>query len=128
MLFHTALAARQGLNATGTKALGLVVRHGPLTAGELARHTGLTPASVTALLGRPERKGAVRRAPHPGDGRKVVIQYNAEFSASSASLFEDFLARTRQVCGQYDDEQLATLADYLARSAHAQSEATRHLG
>ncbi|EPD89395.1 hypothetical protein HMPREF1486_06337 [Streptomyces sp. HPH0547] len=32
------------------------------------------------------------------------------------------------MCEQYDDEQLATVADFLTRSAHAQSEATRHLG
>src|ERR687898_2921544 len=45
VMFHTAVAARQGLNASEEKALDLLERSGPLTAGELARQTGLAPRS-----------------------------------------------------------------------------------
>jgi DNA-binding MarR family transcriptional regulator len=128
VLFHTALAARLGLNATDSKALDLIERLGPLTAGDLARHTGLTPASITALLGRLERNGAVRRMPHPEDGRKVVLEFNEEFAARSVHLFDDLVASLRELCAGYTDEQLATVAGFLEEAARRQSEATRKLG
>ena len=53
VMFHTAVAARQGLNATEEKALDLLERSGPLTAGELARQTGLAPASSASTRGSP---------------------------------------------------------------------------
>ncbi|MBO0816043.1 MAG: hypothetical protein J2P30_13000, partial [Actinobacteria bacterium] len=45
VMFHTALAARQGLTATEEKALDLLDRYGPLTARQLAERSGLAPAS-----------------------------------------------------------------------------------
>ncbi len=61
LMFHTALAERLGLNATDHKALDLIARHGPLTAGRLAETTGLTTGAVTGIVDRLERAGfAVR--------------------------------------------------------------------
>src|SRR5690606_13493887 len=50
VLFHTVLAERLGLGASDWKTLGLLESHGAMTAGELAAHTGLAPASVTGIL------------------------------------------------------------------------------
>ena len=38
VMFHTAVAARAGLTATDSKTLDTLIRVGPVTAGELARH------------------------------------------------------------------------------------------
>ncbi|MET9295283.1 MarR family transcriptional regulator [Streptomyces sp. NPDC003077] len=128
VLFHTALAARHGLSATETKALDLLQRLGPLTAGELARHTGLTPASVTALIGRLEDKGAARRIRHPADGRKVLVEFDERWAASVAPDFDDFVASLRELCADYTDDQLAVVAGFMREAAGRQSEATRNLG
>jgi DNA-binding MarR family transcriptional regulator len=56
VMFHATVAARQGLSATEEKALDLLDRFGPLTAGELAKRSGLAPASVTGLINRLEEK------------------------------------------------------------------------
>ncbi|UNO42667.1 MarR family transcriptional regulator [Streptomyces sp. MST-110588] len=128
VLFHTALAARMGLSATEEKALDLLDRRGPMTAGDLARHTGLTPASVTALIGRLERKEAARRVAHPEDGRKVLIEFNREWAARVAPLFEDFVRSLRELCADYDDGQLATVARFMTDAAQRQEESTRRLG
>ena len=41
VLFHSALASEIGLHPTDYKALGVLDRLGPMSAGELGRHTGL---------------------------------------------------------------------------------------
>src|SRR5699024_4194273 len=57
VLFHEAIAQRLGLSAADLKALGLIMRDGPLTAGALAQRTGLTPGAVTGLVDRLEHAG-----------------------------------------------------------------------
>src|SRR4029453_5139408 len=51
-LCHSTVAALQGLSATEEKALDLLDRFGPMTAGELAERSGLAPPSVTGLINR----------------------------------------------------------------------------
>ncbi|MGI5163851.1 MarR family transcriptional regulator [Spirillospora sp. CA-253888] len=127
VLFHTALAARQGLSATDEKALDVLARRGPMTAGDLARHTGLTPASVTALIGRLERKEAARRVPHPEDGRKVLIEFRRDWAAKAAPLFDDLVRSLRELCEGYEDDELATVAQFMTDAAWRQEEAMRRL-
>ncbi|MGW8375475.1 MarR family transcriptional regulator [Streptomyces sp. ODS28] len=128
VLFHGALAATQGLSATETKALDLLQRGGPLTAGELARRTGLVPASVTALIGRLEEKGAARRVPHPGDGRKVLVEFDEGFAEAVAPYFGGLVGSLRELCEDYSEEQLATVADFLTAAARRQEKETERLG
>jgi DNA-binding MarR family transcriptional regulator len=47
---------------------------GPQTASAIARHVRLTPAAVTALIDRLERRGFVSRKPDPADRRKVLVE------------------------------------------------------
>src|SRR5262249_13000681 len=63
VMFHAAVAENVGLSSTEDKAVELLDRFGPLTAGELVEHSGLTSASVTALIDRLERKGFAKRTP-----------------------------------------------------------------
>jgi DNA-binding MarR family transcriptional regulator len=83
VMYHSALAARRGLSATEEKAIDLLDRFGPLTAGELARHAGLAPASVTGLVDRLERKGFARRLPHPRDGRSILVEVDRQQQATA---------------------------------------------
>lgn len=73
ILLHQAIAARAGLSGTDHKYLGMLMRHGPMTAGELARHTGLTTGAVTGLIDRLAAKGLLRREFDASDRRKVLI-------------------------------------------------------
>lgn len=47
------------------------------TPADLARHLGLSTASITALLDRLERSGHVRRERHPTDRRKILVRETA---------------------------------------------------
>ena len=128
VMFHTAVAARQGLSASEEKALDLLERAGPLTAGELARRSGLAPASVTGLVDRLERKGFARRVPNPGDGRSVLVEVDSErVYATVAPLFADWVGSLYELYAGYTDEQLEVILHFLTEAARRQQEATARL-
>ena len=128
VMFHTAVAARQGLGASEEKALDLLERFGPLTAGELASHAGLAPPSVTGLINRLEAKGLARRIPNPNDRRSILIEVDRErVMASIAPLFVDWVHSLEDLYAGYSDEQLETILHFLNEAARRQQEATRGL-
>lgn len=127
VLFHNAVAAHMGLTAVEEKALDLILRHGPLTAGELAGHTGLAPSSVTALIDRLARKGFVSRNPDPDDARRVRIAAVPEQLAGFDVLFADFVCRMDALNARFTPEELALITEYLARAAEAQKSAAAAL-
>src|SRR5690606_11278709 len=73
VLFHATMASLLDLHPTDYKTLGLLERLGPLSAGEIARHAGLAPASVTNLVDRLEHRGFVRRVHDTADRRRVLV-------------------------------------------------------
>jgi DNA-binding MarR family transcriptional regulator len=128
VMFHTAVAARQGLSATEEKALDLLERHGPLTAGEVARRSGLAPASVTGLINRLEGKGFARRIPNPDDRRSVLVEIDRDrVDAGLAPLFADWARSLDELYAGYTDEQLETILHFLTEAARRQQEATAKL-
>ncbi len=128
VMFHTAVAARQGLNASEEKALDLLERSGPLTAGELARLTGLAPASVTGLITRLEGKGFARRIPNPDDRRSILVEVDLErLYARVAPLFGDWVRSLQELYAGYTDEQLEVILHFLTEAARRQQEATARL-
>lgn len=62
-----------GLNASERLCLSFLWP-GPQTASAIAREIRLTPAAVTSLIDRLEKRGFVRRVPDPNDRRKVWIE------------------------------------------------------
>ena len=117
VMFHASLAGQHGLAATDTKTLDTLLRLGPLTAGELAQHTGLATASVTALIDRLERKGMVRRVRDPQDRRRVIVEPVRKQSAADHALFTSIRRSYEGLLDRYTDEQLETILDFLRQSA-----------
>src|SRR5215469_8792940 len=122
VFFHARMAERVGLGATEEKTLALLSQLGPLTAGEIASHTGLTTPSVTGLIDRLESKGMVRRVRDSHDRRRVFVEPNQKRLAELDRLFSSVQEAFRKVLDIYSDEQLATIADFLTRSAQRSKE------
>jgi DNA-binding MarR family transcriptional regulator len=66
------IATEHGLSVIQLRLLG-VLRDRTPGMRELARHLGLDKSSMTGLVDRAERRGLVRRAPAPHDGRVVQV-------------------------------------------------------
>lgn len=126
--FHSAVAARQGLSASETKALDALLRLGPLTHAQLVEQTALAPASVTDLIDKIERKGFASRGPHPDDRRRVLVTANQDrVMAAMQPLFVDWVSQLHAIYDDYDDDQLALLAEVFSRLAVAQQGAAERL-
>ncbi|MBB6345953.1 MarR family winged helix-turn-helix transcriptional regulator [Nonomuraea muscovyensis] len=127
VMYHTAMGERIGLGMTEEKALDLLQRLGPLTAGEVSQHTGLAPASVSGLIDRLERKWLVRRVRDPKDRRRVIVEINFERLAGFAELFEPLVRGLSELYERYTDEELAVILDFLTRATAVQRSATAEL-
>ena len=128
VMFHSAVAVRRGLSVTEEKALDILMREGPLSHRDLVEHTGLAPASVSNLVDRLERKGYAERTPHPQDGRRILVAAKAQHVyAEMAPLFEDWVRSLEELYGEYTDDQLAAIADFMHKAAERQRQATERL-
>ncbi|BCW50585.1 MarR family transcriptional regulator [Arthrobacter sp. StoSoilB13] len=127
IMFHTALSELRGLSATEGKAIDILLRHGPMTAGEFGEHSGLAPASVTGLMQRLESKGVARRVKHGEDKRKVVIELVGDQVAAASPYFTDFMAGMAALLEDYSDDELRIIADYSSKAARVQQEAAVRL-
>jgi DNA-binding MarR family transcriptional regulator len=111
------MARLLGLNPTDYKALSVLERRGPLSAGEIAEHTGLATASVTNLVDRLESKGFVRRVRGEADRRRVLVEPIPHRLNEARRRFASSRHSLARLYRLYPDEALAVLADFFARNA-----------
>lgn len=123
VMFHEAVGAHLGVSAGDQRALALIGRHGPLSAGDLAERTGLTPGAVTGMIDRLERAGLAQRDPDPQDRRRVLITA----TANQPNVFGDLAKAMNELTTRYDEKELKTIADYLTRTITILHDQTRKL-
>lgn len=127
VLYHGTLAELTGLSPTEWKALDLIQRLGPVTAGVLARESGLAPASVTGLVTRLERKGFARRLPNPTDGRSVLVEMVPGRLDPGTPVFDDLRRSLHALYEEFSDDELRSIGRFLDEAARRQHEATSRL-
>jgi DNA-binding transcriptional ArsR family regulator len=109
-------AERIGVNVTDLNCLNIVALTGPMTAGELARATGLTTASITGVLDRLEEGGFVRRDRDPKDRRRVIVNLKPGPGLREVGpTFGPLVKAWRAVAASYSDEELRLLLDFQRR-------------
>ena len=109
-------AERIGINATDLNCLNIVALTGPMTAGELARQTGLTTASITGVLDRLEEGGFVRRERDPKDRRRVIVNLNPGPGLRKIGpTFGPLVKAWRAAAASYSDEELQLLLGFQRR-------------
>src|SRR5215468_609875 len=115
-LMGQAAADRIGINATDLNCLNILSFSGRMTAGELARATGLTTASITGEVDRLEEAGFVTRERDPHDRRRVVVQINLDRAMKDvAMVFLPMLRAWREMAARYSDDELRLIVDFYGR-------------
>jgi DNA-binding MarR family transcriptional regulator len=69
-----------------------VIRHESATLGEVARRLMVTPAVVTGLIDRLEKRGYVKRVNEPGDRRRIHLSLTDEGRTRSVDVENSLIA------------------------------------
>jgi DNA-binding MarR family transcriptional regulator len=113
--FEDAAAEYFGVNRTAMRCMEVLDRAGQLTAGEIARQTGLTSGAVTAMVDRLERAGYVRRLRDTGDRRRVLVELTDRARQVTQEIYGP-LATAMTEFERYSDDELRLIGDFLRLS------------
>jgi DNA-binding MarR family transcriptional regulator len=108
-----AIAERFGINRTDLRHLDLLY-DGPLSAGQLSERSGLSPAAMTTLIDRLERKGYVRRVRDANDRRRVFVELTDMAKKAAWEMYGPVVREGQQLLAEYTDEQLTMMHDFLS--------------
>lgn len=115
-LFQQTAAATYGLGITEMRALSILMREGPCTAGQLASGLHLTSGAVTGVVDRLVRRGFARRGADEHDRRRVVVEADLAAMAAGENVYRSIGDAFAALHARYTTEQLEFLAGYLAAS------------
>jgi DNA-binding MarR family transcriptional regulator len=125
---HEAIARKAGLSGTDHKYLGMLMQSPPMTAGDLARATGLTTGAITGLVDRFEKRKLVRRRYDDEDRRKIYIEpWQENVDRLMGPTFRELQARMEQVMQGFTQAELAIVARYIQGTIVAMQEFTAGL-
>ena len=127
VLLHGLIAERAGLGPTDIKALDLARDADELTAGHLARLTGLSNSATTALLDRLERRGYVERHSDVSDRRKVVVTLTGKLDDTLREVFLGMLELVNETLDAYNEDELELLSGFVAQLNAAAAGFTQRL-
>ena len=118
VMFNEAVGRLLGLSAVERKCVNVLRRLGPVTAGTIGEHTGLTTGAVTGLMDRLLPAGYVQRARDPHDRRKVVVQLlpNEQMDALLATAFDPFTDDMTKMAARYSEAEFRAIADWIRRT------------
>jgi DNA-binding MarR family transcriptional regulator len=111
--FDNVAAERLGVNRTDLACLDIISRRGPVTAGDVARDTGLTTGAVTAVIDRLEERGYVTRVRDAEDRRRVLIEVKPEFMAKAAPIWGPIAKEWQAMIRRYTTEQLELMLEMM---------------
>lgn len=108
-----AIAERLGVTTTELEVLGTLVARGALSAGDLARRTGLTSGAVTRLIDRLVERGIVRRLPDAADRRRVLVEVTAAARRASEPFYEPIAKEGTALLEERTEKELEVILEYL---------------
>jgi DNA-binding MarR family transcriptional regulator len=99
------------VSLTQLSALATLARDGAMTPGNLAAREKVQPPSMTRVIASLVELGLVERAPHPTDGRQIIVTLS---DAGHALIADETHAREawmNERLSGLDESQLKTLRD-----------------
>jgi DNA-binding MarR family transcriptional regulator len=117
VLFRNAIGRKLGLSITDWECMSLLGINGTSTPTELARYTGLTTGSTTAMLDRLELAGLIVRKPNPKDRRGVLIEINhkSAINKKSKEMVGPIQKAHWELLDSYTENELKIIVDFLTR-------------
>jgi len=111
-LFVQTVAESSGMHTTDIKCLDFLVEARSVTAGDLARFTGLTTGAITAVIDRMEKAGFIKRTADSNDRRKIIIKLLVEHPKHSQVVHSLFTNQMPKILSEYTSNEIAIITDW----------------
>jgi DNA-binding MarR family transcriptional regulator len=121
------VAGHFGLHTTDLRVLDIIYMRGQITAGDLAKATGLTSGSVTALIDRLSNAGYVERRADDTDRRKVWVHSRNDAIEPIKELFLPSQVRMFELWSKFKAAELDVIAEFLERTTLLAAECAEDL-
>jgi DNA-binding MarR family transcriptional regulator len=109
----TAFGEALGISATQLGVLFILERSPGALFNEVSEALGVNKSAITALIGRMEAAGFVRRQPSNDDGRAVQL-FATETGLKKAAAARPILTRLNaRLTEGFDEQEVATVARFL---------------
>ncbi len=115
-LFAETVAHRLGVSHSDLECIDIIALRGRVTAGELARESGLTTGAITGVVDRLEKAGFARRERDPDDRRKVYVSILPKALAEGGVYYHSFGRAADALAASYSDAKITLLIDYFTRA------------
>ncbi len=113
VLAANSIAQKVGLGANDLKCAEILIRMGPMSAGELGERAGLTTGAITGIVDRLERAGWARREADRTDRRRVIIYPGPQDSQVVAGLYDGYMRSLAELLDGYSDEELTLFVGFI---------------
>jgi DNA-binding MarR family transcriptional regulator len=121
------VAGHFGLHTTDLRVLDIIYMRGQVTAGDLAKATGLTSGSVTALIDRLSNAGYVERRDDDTDRRKVRVHSRNDAIEPVKDFFMPSQIRMFDLWSKFKAAELDVIAEFLERTTLLAAECAEDL-
>lgn len=121
--FDEAVGRLEGLTGSELRCISMLMT-GPKPAGEIASAVGLTPAAITALIDRLEKRGLVERTRSDTDRRKVLVAAAADAIEMARRYYGAIGVEGAEVLSDFSIGEVATIRRFLEAAVALQE---RHL-
>jgi DNA-binding MarR family transcriptional regulator len=124
--FDETVGKLHDLNSADRRALSLVSQ-GPQTASAIAKETALTPAAVTALIDRLERRKLLQRRPDSDDRRKVMVEATDKARALISDAYGPIARAGAEMLARYSIQELMVIKRLVDEALALQQQMTEAL-
>jgi DNA-binding MarR family transcriptional regulator len=114
-IFSQTVADRAGISSSDLECLDFLNLEGRVTAGRLAKVTGLTTGAITGVVDRLEKARLVRRERDDSDRRKVFIAPVPENIARIGRFYEHMQRAVLKDWESYSDAELRLLLRFMTQ-------------
>ena len=108
-----AVADALGLNRTDMRCTDVLEREGAVTAGRLAKATGLTTGAITSVIDRLERAGYARRVREETDRRRVLVELTPEVLGRGRDFYAEHQKLSERLYRGSSVEELELLLQFV---------------
>jgi DNA-binding MarR family transcriptional regulator len=117
--YAAALARRTGMGTSEVAALEHLQAAGSMTPGRLGGRLSMSPAAVTALVDRLERRGHVERMPNPEDRRSALVRETEKGLRESLGHLWPYIEEMRDVEEGFTEGERAVISRFLKAATEA---------